>query len=70
MSPISQFAAVATLTFAVLGFQTVALALLGATLVLMLIGFVTPLLATQPPPAPQDEAPVREPTPNDVAAEG
>lgn len=39
MSPISQFAAVATLTFAVLGFQVVALSLLGVTLALLLYGF-------------------------------
>jgi cytochrome bd-type quinol oxidase subunit 1 len=35
----AQFAAVATLTFAVLGFQLVAFALLGGTLGLLLYGF-------------------------------
>lgn len=67
MSPISQFAAVATITFAVLGFQTIAFVGLGLTLALMLIGFVTPLIGASPASGPRDELPVLEPTPNDVA---
>lgn len=41
MSPAAQFTAVATLTFAVLGFQTIAFIALGITAVLLLLGFTS-----------------------------
>jgi hypothetical protein len=41
MSPAAQYASVVTLTFAVLGFQTVAFAALAVTAALLLAGFVT-----------------------------
>lgn len=70
MSPISQFAAVATLTFAVLGFQTIAFVGLGLTLALLLVGFVGGTGFAQRPAAPQDVPPVQEPTPNETADQG
>jgi hypothetical protein len=61
MSPAAQFAAVATLTFAALGFQTVVFVLLAATAALVLAGFIT--LTPRGAPAPEgDDIPVPEPT--------
>ena len=40
MSPAAQFASVATITFAILGFAIVAFAGLGVTLLLLLYGFI------------------------------
>lgn len=72
MSPMSQFAAVATLTFAVLGYPVVAFALLATTLVLLLFGFVSDSSGAPTPPRSNDpEAdppPPYAPTPNEEAS--
>jgi predicted cobalt transporter CbtA len=60
MSPVAQYAAVATITFAALGFQIVALTLLGVTAVLLLGGFIT--LAPRGAARPEtEEVPIPEP---------
>lgn len=73
MSPATQFAAVATITFAILGFQIVALAGLGLTLALLLYGFRTPPApgaAVAPPEEGADADPPPPParTPNEEAS--
>lgn len=68
MSPISQFAAVTTITLAILGFQTIAFVGLGLTLALLLLGYAGGITIGAPPPvAPQDRSPVADPTPNERA---
>lgn len=59
MSPFAQYAAVATITFAILGFKIVALALLAVTAALLLFGFVT-LAPRVTASVPEDEIPVPE----------
>jgi len=61
MSPAAQYTAVATLTFATLGFQAIAFALLGLTAALVLAGFIT-ISPRSAAPAVEEEIPVPEPT--------
>jgi hypothetical protein len=68
MSPAAQYAAVATLTFAVLGFQTIAFVLLGITAALVLAGFVT-IAPRATAPRDEEEIPVPRPEPSDTPEE-
>jgi hypothetical protein len=65
VSPAAQFAAVATLTFAILGFQIVALGGLGAVALLTWYGFRA-ANAASPAPAAEDPAPPPAATPEEA----